>query len=66
MQLTCKRRGFDPWVERGNPLQYSCLEHPKDRGAWRAAVYGATQSWTRLSDLAHTHNAEGAESPSEL
>ena len=36
----------------GNPLQYSCLENPKDGGAWRAAVYGITQSRTRLSDLA--------------
>ena len=32
----------------GNPLQCSCLENPRDRGAWWAAVYGVTQSWTRL------------------
>ena len=32
----------------GNPLQCSCLENPRDRGAWWAAVYGITQSWTRL------------------
>ena len=32
----------------GNPLQYSCLENPMDRGAWRAAVYGVSKSWTRL------------------
>ena len=30
----------------GNPLQCSCLENPRDRGAWWAAVYGVTQSWT--------------------
>ena len=30
----------------GNPLQYSCLENPRDGGAWRAAVYGVAQSWT--------------------
>ena len=36
----------------GNPLQYSCLENPRDRGAWWAAVYGVAQSRTRLSDLA--------------
>ena len=30
----------------GNPLQYSCLENPRDGGAWWAAVYGVTQSWT--------------------
>ena len=35
----------------GNPLQYSRLESPVDRGAWRAAVHGVTQSWTRLKRL---------------
>ena len=32
----------------GNPLQCSCLESPRDGGAWWAAVYGVAQSWTRL------------------
>ena len=32
----------------GNPLQYSCLENPRDGGAWWATVHGAAQSWTRL------------------
>ena len=32
----------------GTPLQYSCLENPVDGGAWWAAVYGVTQSRTRL------------------
>ena len=36
----------------GNPLQYSCLENPRDGGAWWASVSGVAQSWTRLSDLA--------------
>ena len=35
----------------GNPLQYSCLANPKDRGAWWAAIYGVMQSWTRLKPL---------------
>ena len=35
----------------GNPLQCSCLENPRDRGAWWAAVYGVAQSWTRLKRL---------------
>ena len=35
----------------GNPLQYSCLENPRDGGAWWAAVYGVAQSWTRLKRL---------------
>ena len=29
-----------------NPLRYHCLENSMDRGAWRAAVYGVTKSWT--------------------
>ena len=37
----------------GNPLQYSCMENPMDRGAWQATVHGVAQSQTRLSDLAH-------------
>ena len=35
----------------GNPLQCSCLESPRDGGAWWAAVYGVAQSWTRLKWL---------------
>ena len=34
----------------GNPLQYSCLENPMDRGAWQATVHGVAESGTRLSD----------------
>ena len=32
----------------GNPLQYSCLEHPMGRGAWQFTVYGVPKSWTQL------------------
>ena len=35
----------------GSPLQYSCLENPRDRGAWWAAIYGVTQSQTQLKRL---------------
>ena len=35
----------------GNPLQYSCLENPVDRGAWWAVVHGLAQSRTRLKQL---------------
>ena len=35
----------------GNPLQYSCLENPRDRGAWWAAVYGVAKTRTRLTWL---------------
>ena len=34
----------------GNPIQYSCLENPMERGAWWAIVHGVTKSQTRLSD----------------
>ena len=39
-----------PGGGRGNPLQYSCLENPTDRGAWWATVHVVTKSWTQLSD----------------
>ena len=42
--------GRPPGEGNGNPLQYSCLGNPMDRGAWWAAVHGVTKSWTRLSD----------------
>ena len=34
----------------GNPLQYSCLENPMDRGAWQATVHGVAKSRTQLSN----------------
>ena len=40
----------------GNPLQCSCLENPRDGGAWWAAVYGVTQSQTRLKQLSSNSN----------
>ena len=43
--LSCIREG------NGNPLQCSCLENPRDRGAWWAAVYGVAQSQTWLKQL---------------
>ena len=46
--------GRSPGGGNGNPLQYSCLENPMDRGAWRAAVHGATKSQTWLGDWART------------
>ena len=41
--------GGSPGEGNGNPLQYSCLENPMDRGAWRVAVPEVTESRTRLS-----------------
>ena len=43
--------GRSPGGGNGNPVQYSCLENPTDRGAWRTTVYRVTKSRTRLSDL---------------
>ena len=40
----------------GNPLQCSCLENPRDGGAWWSAVYGVTQSRTRLKRLSSSRN----------
>ena len=45
-----------PRVGNGNPLQYSCLENPMDRGAWQAAVHGATKSRKQLKHVCmYTH-----------
>ena len=40
--------GRSPGEEHDNPLQYSCLENPMDRGTWQATVHGLTRSWTQL------------------
>ena len=42
-----------PGGGNGNLLQSSCLDNPRDRGAWWAAVHGVANSWTGLST--HTH-----------
>ena len=55
--------GRSPGEGHGNPLQYSSLENPVDRGAWWATVHGVPKSQTRLSDE-HFHfqtNAEARE-----
>ena len=43
--VKCKRTVMEG---NGNPLQFSCLENPRDGGAWWSADYGVAQSWTRL------------------
>ena len=51
--------GRSPGVGNGNPLQYTCLENPMDRGASLSTIQGVAKSWTRLStqntvqELAH-------------
>ena len=43
--------GRSPGGGRGNPLQYSSLENPIDRGAWWATVHRVAKSWTRQKQL---------------
>ena len=47
----------------GNPLQFSCLENPKDRAAWWAAVYGVTQSRTQLTLLSSSSSSKAQRKP---
>ena len=51
--------GRPPGEGNDNPLQYSCLENPMDRGAWWATVHGIAKSRTRLSDFTFTFNIRG-------
>ena len=53
LSLSCIGEG------NGNPLQCSCLENPRDRGAWWAAIYGVTQNWTRLEWLSSSSASVG-------
>ena len=57
--LSCTGEG------NGNPLQCSCLENPRDRGAWWAAVCGVAQSRTRLK-LLSSSNSSSSSSSSEM
>ena len=43
--------GRSPGGGNGNPLQYSCLGNPMDRGAWWATVHGVSKNWTQLKQL---------------
>jgi len=52
--LSCIGEGND------NPLQCSCLENPRDGGAWWAAVYGVAQSWTRLKRFSSSSSSSNA------
>ena len=61
--------GRSPGEGNGNPFQYSCLENPMDRGAWRATVHGVAKSWARLSTHIHTTRTripQGGELPGQI
>ena len=51
------------FVEEGNgtPHQYSCLENPMDKGAWKAAVHGVARSGIQLSDFTFTFHFHALE-----
>ena len=49
--LSCTGEG------NGNPLQCSCLQNPRDGGAWWPAIYGVAQSWTRLKRLSSSSSS---------
>ena len=57
--------GRSPGEGNGNPLQYSCLENPKDRGALLATVHGVAKSQTWLSDFTFTMRHIGSWFPSQ-
>ena len=47
--------GRSPGEGHDNPLQYSCLENPMDRGAWWGIVLRVLKNWTQLKWLSHAH-----------
>ena len=58
--------GRSPGEGNGNPLQYSCLENPMDRGAWRATVHGVAKSRTRLSNFTFTFTSSKPHLPNSV
>ena len=50
--------GRSPGGGNDNPLQYSCLENPMDRGPWQATVHGTAKSQIQLSDSVTTRDLE--------
>ena len=49
----------------GNPLQCSCLENPRDRGAWWAAISGVSQSWTQMKGLSSSSKSSSSRQENE-
>ena len=47
--------GRSPGGGQSNPLQYSCLENPMNRGVWWTIVHGITKTWTPLKQLSTQH-----------
>ena len=55
-----------PGEGNGNSIQYSCLENPMDRGAWRAPVHGIAKSRTQLSMSTRSNPSQGWPIPLEV
>ena len=55
-----------PGEGNGNPLQYSCLANPMDRGAWWATLHRVAKSWTRLSDFTFWRSCRSSQTHSTL
>ena len=64
---SCKTYNSSPHLTcgegNGNPLQYSCLENPRDGGGWWAAIYGVAQSRTRLKRLSSNSSSSSGTLP---
>ena len=56
--ITLKSIGYLVKLGNGNPLQCSCLENPRDGGTWWAAIYGVSQSQTRLKRLSSSSSSK--------
>ena len=54
-------QSFPNYLRNGTPLQYACLENPMDGGAWKAAVHGVAEGWTRLSNFTFTYHFHALE-----
>ena len=59
--IKCTSKEVETGEGNGNPLQCSCLENPRDGGAWWAAVYGVAQSRIRLKRLSSSSSSKEVE-----
>ena len=50
--------GRSAGVGNADPLQYSCLGNPTDRGAWQVTVHGITKSWIQLRDISDISDSQ--------
>ena len=58
-ESSISRLGRPPGEENGNPLQYSCLENPMDRGAWQSTVHSIAKRQTQLKQFSIVRGNKG-------